>query len=299
MTDNNDLLEEDWGELENNSLLEQHKAKIAGAVAVVAVGGWAFYSQSNISLDDARVDLLKRDYDSAVSVATSIMEDSTDDYEIAEAQEILAKIYSDDTSDYFDPNEAYELYSSIFEISPSVGVARLALEFAEQTEVSDKLKVGYWEFLAKKKDLAATVTLVDFYLSSNNSRAKTKALKFLKGLPQTADVKLKIAKIYNNPSSGAYYPQEAGKLLEEASRSGNAEASMLYSKLKLDDAKSDKLNAQSHLAKYVELVTKSINLGYKGEDALQAINVIKYGRHNVPRDPNLAKKLLKKLNKSE
>lgn len=283
--------DEDWGDYESQSFFEIHKLKIGvGAALAIIIGGY-LYSSSQVGIEDAHVDMLKKDYSSAISIANNVAESSKDDYEIADAKALLAKIYSDKSSEFYNPTEAFTLFGEVFRTSPSDSIARSALDMQKIVKAPEKSRVQYLEYLAKKKDNNAALELAKFYSQSDDSRFKSKALKYFMMLPDSAENRLSIAKIYLDQNSSTFNPSEAEKLLIVSSRDGNGEASFLLANINLEHAKYNKFESQKYINKYLELVSQSVLLGYKGEDVETALNVIKYGRYGVPRDPSLVARL--------
>lgn len=288
---NKKLDQDEWDtEGEEATFLERFKLPlvVVGVLAVASIG----YSllSSGGSYESIQVGYLKGEYGSVIKKSEDLLME-VDEYQGAEINLILAKIYSDKAGGYYDRRTALTYLEQAFAVNPTTNVAQSALMHIGALGLPDKQRVDYLSYLAKNKDQAAARELVLIYSKMPLYKQRVKAKQYISKMADTVENRVLQARLHLDKDSGLYNQTKAMTLLSSAANSGSSEALFVLAGQSLVIAKSSPKQASKLLGEYPSMIARAVRLGYRGEGVSEAIEIIKFGRDGVLRNTSLATEL--------
>lgn len=286
--------EDSWDEnsFARGSHLKRNVAlSVVGAIALF--GGYSILTSVETS-QDAHMHYIRQDFEEALHVIDSILDNPDQISEHQHALNIKVSILLDKKGDFYDIHEAYESLKELYNTNPTIETARKIVSLGDDLKLKEKELFKYIEFLAKKRDIDSLVRASRYYMAETDPRHKMKARKYLELMPETTEKFLSLAELELLAGTSNSSVKAAEQHLNSAVFQGSSDAMMELAFLQLLKAENDKFGAAEYKSQFPVLVKKAVDMGYRGEKLKQAAIVIKYGRYGVPQDMTLAD-LIEKL----
>lgn len=281
---------------ENNSFSFSQKNLLIGGGIIVSIA-WGMFEifSKNYTLNDAKIEYIKHDYDKSLSIVNEILLNDELSYEFTNALEVKANILLNKDSDLYDPNEALNVLKEAYNNQKSFYLAQKIIKLSNDLKKPTNTILNYLKFLSEKGEIDSTSALIKYYLSSKDEKMKLNAIKYLALIPDSSDKFIKLATLEMIAGSNNVSITRAEKYLDSAIVFGSAIALSELAFLKLKKASRNPRQAQSYRNEFPLLIKRSIDLGYTGSKLIEAEVILRYGRFGVPQDINLANQLNKIL----